>query len=186
MVVRACLANRLLAVTEFTNHMVENHVYPSQLEATIATVSKIDAKLDKVTQKRDWAAEQVLEPSSLRLQTSPRKASHADISLRLRSQKKDCLCPSSCTLGSRSVLGLFPSGLANLRCLYLSSPTTWNDVPPPLSFRVAFHGRLRTPQDLTLLVPCSCVLLCLLPKRRPDYFQNAGRLLPKRQPDDIQ
>jgi hypothetical protein len=53
MVVRACLANRLLAVTEFTNHMVENHVYPSQLEATIATVSKIDAKLDKVTQKRD-------------------------------------------------------------------------------------------------------------------------------------
>ena len=46
-VVRVCLANRLLAVAEF-----ENHVYPSQLEATMATVSKIDAKLNKVTRKR--------------------------------------------------------------------------------------------------------------------------------------
>ena len=50
-VVSIGLANHPLAVAEFTNHVVENHVYPSQLEATIAMVSKLDAKVNKLTQK---------------------------------------------------------------------------------------------------------------------------------------
>ena len=50
-VVTVGLANHPLAVAEFTNHLVENHVYPSQLEATITTVSKLDAKVNKLTQK---------------------------------------------------------------------------------------------------------------------------------------
>ena len=50
-VVTLGLANHPSAVAEFTNHLVENHVYPSQLEAMIATVSKLDAKVNKLTQK---------------------------------------------------------------------------------------------------------------------------------------
>ena len=50
-VVSIGLANHPLAVAEFTNHVVENHVYPSQLGATITTVSKLDAKVNKLTQE---------------------------------------------------------------------------------------------------------------------------------------
>jgi hypothetical protein len=49
-VVTVGLVNHPLAVAEFTNHLVENHVYPSQLEATNTTVSKLDAKVNKLTQ----------------------------------------------------------------------------------------------------------------------------------------
>ena len=50
-VVTVGLANHPLAVADFTNHLVKNHVYPSQLEATIATVPKLDTKVNKLTQK---------------------------------------------------------------------------------------------------------------------------------------
>ena len=61
---------------------MENHVYPSQLEATITTVSKLDAKVNKLTQKGSsgstLGSASGTQPRSLRFKMPTQASSQAD------------------------------------------------------------------------------------------------------------